>query len=100
MREPFVTIYGVRVFRNSMVATGGSDRFDPRYCAICEQEIVDGEKVSLLMCNGELFPNVWVHDEHFGDKEQHHASMVRYLTRHYAKFSIQWDKRKMWGCFR
>ena len=97
MREAFVIVDDVNVYRNKMVARGSWNRFNPRYCALCEREIDDGEEVSLLMCNGVLFPNIWVHDNHFIDNGRQHINMVRGLARRYEAFVKQWESRKIWG---
>ena len=64
MRETFVTIDGTNVFRGYNAPWIDVCGLGHKYCAVCDEQIVVGEEVSLLMSNHKLFPNVWVHDRH------------------------------------
>ena len=106
MRKAFVTIDGVKVFRGYNIAWRKRHGVGHKYCAICEEPIIAGEEVSLLMNNYKLFPNVWVHDRHLdftdaiaGTEVECIAqrNVVQTIVDKYREFEKQWDKRKLWG---
>ena len=106
MREAFVTIDGIKVFRAYNSPWIDVDGLGYKYCAICEEQIVIGEKVSLLMNNCVLFPNVWVHDRHLdftdaiaGTEVEGIAqrNVVQTIVDKYMEFEKCWERRKIWG---
>lgn len=106
MREAFVIIDDVKVFRSYHSSWIDIDNTDTKYCAICEKEIKKGEEVSLLMSNHKLFPNVWVHDCHidlYGDSvDAYVTDLARYnvvqtIVNKYVQFEKCWKTRKIWG---
>lgn len=106
MREAFVTIDGVKVFRGYNSILLGISGTGSVYCAVCEEEINVGDHVSLLMCNHTLFPNVWVHDRHIDFHDTITDTVVESIVQHnvvqtivnkYRQFERCWEMRKIWG---
>lgn len=106
MREAFVTIDGVKVFRGYNKSWVNFDGVGQKYCAICDKPIIAGEEVSLLMNNYKLFPNVWVHDHHLDFTDAISGTEVEVIAQRnviqmiidkYGEFETQWNKRKIWG---
>lgn len=62
------------------------------YCAICKKEFKEGAKLTLLINNNKLFPNVWVHDDCIEDEEL--ELIFEALTKEYRKFK---ELTKIWG---
>ena len=54
----------------------------PIRCAVCNKYIDDGERYSLLTCGNKLFPNVMVHDSHFGSDIEN-MNMIRCIMERY-----------------
>lgn len=106
MREAFVVIDDVNVFRGYHCAWKGGRGVGTKYCAICEEEIMVGEEVSLLMNNYKLFPNVWVHDCHIDFDDVIVDTVVANIAQHnvvqtivdkYRQFEKCLKGRKIWG---
>lgn len=96
MREVFVMIEDVKVFRSYNSEWKQRAGEGDIYCNICEEKIGAGEFVSLLMCNHTLFPNVWIHDRHVGSYEDN-VHMVTNIMFRYVEFMRCWNRRKIWG---
>ena len=106
MREAFVTINGIKVFRGYNFAWRNIRGEVQKYCAVCEEPIMGGEEVSLLMNNCVLFPNVWVHNCHLdftdaiaGTEVESivQRNVVQAIIDKYKEFENCWERRKIWG---
>lgn len=95
MKKLFTTINDIKIFRSQITDRHTQWRLPVKTCVICEKEIKDCEKISLLMCNDQLFPNVWVHDSHITDKYNPEWT-IKYIASKYQKYLSHANERKIW----
>lgn len=74
-------ICGVRILRKRYVDTHTKMGLLPVRCAVCGKDIDDGERYSLITNRCVLFPNVMVHDSHFGTDEENELLIRNIMTK-------------------
>ena len=95
MKELFTIINNIKIFRSQIIDNHTQRGLQPKICIICEKKIKDGEKISLLMNNFKLCPNVWIHDSHIIDKYNLKWTM-EYIIYKYNKYLSHINERKIW----
>lgn len=96
MKELYTTINGIKVFRYRLIDNHTQWKLPVKICAICQKEIKDGDKVSHIMNNNKLFPNIFIHDSHLIIDKYDPKATILYLISQYNKYLSHANERKIW----
>lgn len=95
MNKLYTIINDIKIFRTQIIDSHSKHNWRAKYCVICNKPIKDGDKISLLMNNHKLFPNVWIHDSAITDKYDAKWT-IEYIIYKYKKYLSHKNERDIW----
>lgn len=91
MHKKLVTYKGIKVwFKQTIYSKAGNRR--PDTCPLCNERIVDGDDLYLIINNYKLFPNLYVHRGCAPSIEE----CTKHLTKMYREFEKIRKKYEFW----